>query len=135
MRILVVDDEPMVCESMRMILEMDGHEMDEAYSGSEALTKLGDRTFDLVFTDFFMPGMRGDQLAQEVRGRSHDTTVVMVTGYPPNPAPRDVAKVMLKPFDLKSIRGVITEVSAAAAAIAAKSECGHAAFFGSSLAA
>ncbi|MFO1497542.1 MAG: response regulator [Verrucomicrobiota bacterium] len=109
MKILVVDDEPMVCESMRMMLELDGHEMDEAYSGAEALDKLGGRRFDLVFTDFFMPGMRGDQFARELRGRTQDTPVVMVTGFPPNPTPSEVAKIVLKPFDLHSIRGILTQ--------------------------
>jgi CheY-like chemotaxis protein len=111
MKILVVDDEPLVCESMRLMLEIDGHEMAEAYSGAEALNKLNASRFDLVFTDFFMPGMRGDQLAREVNGRSEKTPVVMVTGFPPTPPPREVAKVILKPFDLNSIRGVLSEFS------------------------
>lgn len=109
MKILMVDDEPLVCESMRMMLEIDGHEMDEAYSGSEALNKLQAREFDLVFTDFFMPGMKGDQLAREVRDRRQQTPVIMVTGYPPNPPPSEVAKVVFKPFDLSSIRGILSE--------------------------
>jgi len=97
---------------MRFMLELDGHEMDEAYSGSEALEKLDHRTFDLIFTDFFMPGMRGDQLAREVRGRSALPPIVMITGFPPNPPPQDVAKVVVKPFDLHSIRGVLKALSA-----------------------
>jgi CheY-like chemotaxis protein len=109
MKILMVDDEPLVCESMRMMLELDGHEMDAAYNGNDALNILGERTFDLVFTDFCMPGMKGDQLAREVRGRAQTTPIVMVTGYPPNPPPREIAKVVLKPFDLKSIRDILSE--------------------------
>jgi CheY-like chemotaxis protein len=109
MKILMVDDEPLICESMRMMLELDGHEMDEAYSGSEALEKLDHREFDLIFTDFFMPSMRGDQLAREVRGRNAQPPVVMLTGFPPNPAPEEVAKVVLKPFDLHSIRSVLRD--------------------------
>jgi CheY-like chemotaxis protein len=105
----MVDDEPLVCESMRLMLELDGHEMDEAYSGAEALDKLDQRRFDLVFTDFFMPGMKGDQLAREVHGRADRTPVVMVTGFPPQPPPSEVAKVVVKPFDLQSIRGVLNE--------------------------
>jgi CheY-like chemotaxis protein len=110
MLILTVDDEPLVCESMRMMLELDGHEVDEAYSGQEALGKLDHRRFDLIFTDFFMPGMKGDQLAREVRGRAEQTPVVMVTGFPPNPAPQDVARILLKPLDLQAIRGILREV-------------------------
>lgn len=111
MKILMVDDEPLVCESMRMMLEVDGHQMDEAYSGSEALQKLDHHRFDLIFTDFYMPGMRGDQLAREVRGRAPQPPVVMITAFPPHPAPREVAKVVVKPFDLDSIRGVLRDLS------------------------
>jgi CheY-like chemotaxis protein len=107
MKILMVDDEPLVCESMRMMLELDGHEMDEAYSGSEALQIIEHRRFDLIFTDFFMPGMRGDQLAREVRGREAQPPVIMITGFPPNPAPKEVAQVVIKPFDLQAIRGLL----------------------------
>jgi len=110
MKILMVDDEPLVCESMRFMLELDGHEMDEVYSGSEALEMLHHRSFDLIFTDFFMPGMRGDQLAREVRGRSAEPPIVMITGFPPHPPPQDVAKIVVKPFDLNSIRGVLKDL-------------------------
>jgi len=113
MTILMVDDEPLVCESMRMMLECDGHEIDEAYSGTEALDKLAHRRFDLIFTDFSMPGMKGDQFAREVRERGQSPPVVMVTGFPPNPPPGEVARVLLKPFDLRSIRGVVSEFSGA----------------------
>jgi CheY-like chemotaxis protein len=107
MKILMVDDEPLVCESMRFMLELDGHEMNEAHSGSQALQLLTAHRFDLIFTDFFMPGMRGDELARQVRGRSQQPPVVMITGFPPNPAPQDVARVVVKPFDLHSIRDVL----------------------------
>jgi CheY-like chemotaxis protein len=115
MKILMVDDEPLVCESMRMMLEIDGHEVAEAYSGPEALDKLNRSRFDLVFTDFYMPGMKGDQLAREVTDRSTKTPVIMLTGFPPTPPPREVARVMLKPFDLTSLRGVLSDFGAAVA--------------------
>src|ERR1051325_184928 len=112
MNILVVDDDPLVCESMRMLLELDGHEMDEAYSGPEALGKLDHGRFDLVFTDFFMPEMKGDQLARAIRGRGQEPPVVMLSGFPPKPTPPEVAKVVTKPFDLQAIRGVLREFTA-----------------------
>ena len=51
---------------------------------------------------------RGDELARQVRGRSEQPPVVMITGFPPNPAPQEVARVMIKPFDLNSIRDVLS---------------------------
>jgi CheY-like chemotaxis protein len=109
MRILMVDDEPMVCESMRLMLELDGHSMDQAYSGPAALEKLSTARFDLIFTDFSMPGMKGDQFAREFRRQDVQTPVVMITGFPPTPPPREVTRVMLKPVDLYSVRGLLSE--------------------------
>jgi CheY-like chemotaxis protein len=76
-KVLVVDDEPLICESMRMILNCDGHEMEEAHSGQAALDKLDRHVFDIIFTDFFMPGMKGDQLAQAIRRRNDATPIIM----------------------------------------------------------
>ena len=103
-RVLVVDDEPLVCESFRMILDLDGHRMEEASNGVEALAKLDQESFDVVFTDFLMPGMKGDQLAREIKGRKNDTPVVMVNGYPSSRAAGNVESVIVKPFDVASIR-------------------------------
>lgn len=102
--VLVVDDEPLVCESLRMILDLEGHRMVEAASGAEALDKLGRQKFDVVFTDFLMPGMKGDQLAREIKGRHAGTPVVMLTGFPPRSEAAEVQSVIVKPFDLSSIR-------------------------------
>jgi CheY-like chemotaxis protein len=54
-QILVVDDEPAVCEAIKMMLEHDGHKVQTANSGREALSLLEQDSFDLVTTDFSMP--------------------------------------------------------------------------------
>src|SRR6266850_681281 len=59
-RILVVDDEPFVCESIKMLLAYDGHEVLTASGGTEALTRFDPEKIQIVFTDFAMPGMKGD---------------------------------------------------------------------------
>lgn len=105
----MVDDEPGVRQCMRMLLELDGHQVDEAHCGPAALDKLNGPRFDLVFTDFFMPGMKGDELARKVKGRDEKTPVIMVTACPPTPVPDEISCVMLKPFSLGSIRGVLTD--------------------------
>ena len=83
-RILVVDDEPFVCESIRMLLAHDGHEVETAQGGEEALAKYDPARFDLIFTDFSMPGMKGDQLATAIKEKKPARPVVMLTaGYGP----------------------------------------------------
>jgi CheY-like chemotaxis protein len=105
-----VDDEPLVCESMRMLLELDGHSTDEAYDGSAALGKAAIERFDIVFTDFLMPGMKGDQLARELRRHEPCPPVVMVSGFPPHPPPPEITRIILKPISLNSVRDILSEL-------------------------
>jgi CheY-like chemotaxis protein len=109
MNILIVDDEPLVCRCLQLFLEFDGHQTDVAYSGDEALTKLDSRRFDLVFTDYFMAGMRGDQLARLIKQRAVSLPIVMVTGNPPSPLPNEICKMLLKPYSLTTVRAVVRE--------------------------
>jgi len=80
-RILVVDDEPAVAESIAMLLQFDGHQVERAASGEEALALLAQDGFDLVMTDFEMKGMNGATLASQVRERWASMPVLMITAY------------------------------------------------------
>src|SRR5207244_7551821 len=80
-QILVVDDEPMVCETVMMLLEADGHMVTRAYSAQQALSLFQPGRFDLIFTDFFMPTMTGEQLAVAIKLQSPGQPVVMLTAY------------------------------------------------------
>src|SRR5438132_9134240 len=81
-QILVVDDEPLVCETVMMLLEAEGHLVTRANSGREALSLFQPGKFDLVFTDFFMPSMTGEQFAVAIKSQSPAQPVVMLTAYP-----------------------------------------------------
>src|SRR6266576_671357 len=80
-RILVVDDEPFVCDAVKMMLAFDGHDVLTANNGKEALALFEKGKFDLVITDFAMPGMKGDELAVAIKARSPGQPVVMITAY------------------------------------------------------
>src|SRR5205809_7329531 len=80
-RILVVDDEPFVCEAVKMMLAFDGHAVETACSGKEALALFENGKFDVVITDFAMPTMKGDELAAAIKARSPTQPVVMITAY------------------------------------------------------
>jgi len=80
-RILVVDDEPFVCDAVKMMLAFDGHDVVTANDAREALTVFEKNKFDLVITDFAMPGMKGDELAAAIKARSPRQPVVMITAY------------------------------------------------------
>jgi len=62
-RVLLVDDELGQREAIGLLLALDGHRVVQAANGQEALEHLGRESFDLVITDYSMPGMAGDELA------------------------------------------------------------------------
>ena len=80
-RILVVDDEPLVRESIKMILNVEGHRVETAGSGEEALQKLAKEQYDIVFTDHIMGGMTGEQLARAIKAKYPVQIVIMLTAY------------------------------------------------------
>ena len=65
-RILIVDDEPFVCDAVKMMLAFDGHQVDAACSANDALALFEAGKYDLVITDYSMPKMKGDALAAAI---------------------------------------------------------------------
>jgi CheY-like chemotaxis protein len=111
LRILVVDDEPSVGNTIKMLLQFDGHEVEATNSSKKALCMFESGRFDLVFTDFTMPEMNGNQLAAAIKAGAPDQPIVMITAHagtlPPSP---DVDFVVSKPFRLEHLREAIAKV-------------------------
>ena len=80
-RILVVDDEMIVCESCRRILEEEGYEVEAALSGKEAFEKMKANPFDIVITDLKMPGIDGMEVLRTFRKEYPDSIIIMITGF------------------------------------------------------
>ena len=73
MRLLVIDDDPFVLDSMRMVLELDGHAVVQASSGTEGVETFrsaqeSEKIFAAVITDLGMPQMNGNQVARRDKG-------------------------------------------------------------------
>ena len=81
LKILVVDDQEIICELLSEHLHMDGHETVLAFDGTVALAEFIAGDFDVVITDQSMPGMNGEQLAKEVKSRRPNTPVILLTGF------------------------------------------------------
>ena len=119
-RILVVDDEPLVCDAVRMMLEFDGHVVETARSPKDALAMLDKGKFDLVITDFEMPVMKGDELAAAIKSRDPKQPVILITAYAEmlqasgNPL-KGIDLMISKPFLLKNLREAIAKVTPVAA--------------------
>ena len=116
-QILVVDDEPQVCQAVKMLLEFDGHTVTTAGLGQEALDLLSSSQFDLVTTDYAMPGMNGDELAAAIKSRLPDQPVIMITAHAEilKAAARPLSAVdalVSKPFQLQDLRDAVQRATA-----------------------
>jgi DNA-binding NtrC family response regulator len=80
-KILVVDDEMIVCESCKRILEEEGYEVETALSGKEAFEKMKANPFDIVITDLKMPGIDGMEVLKSFRKEYPDSIIIMITGF------------------------------------------------------
>jgi CheY-like chemotaxis protein len=110
--ILVVDDESFVRQSVQILLQGDGYLVHEAKSGAEALAMFEPDKFEMVFTDYLMPEMRGDKLAAAIKQRSPKQPVVMLTAFPErfqsaDCHPGGVDALICKPFGLDTLRAVL----------------------------
>ena len=81
-RVLVVDDEPKVCKSIRQVLLREDYEVDMALSGEEALSRDAERSYDVVVVDLMMPGRSGMDLLEMLKAANPKVRIIMVTGYP-----------------------------------------------------
>lgn len=80
-KVLVVDDDPVVGKSFNRVLTQKGYVVVSAANAQEALSKVQEGEYDVVFTDIRMPGMNGIELAERLRIERPWTPVVIVTGY------------------------------------------------------
>jgi len=116
LKILVVDDESSVRETLAEMLLAVRHEVELAESGHEAIEKLSTGDFDLVFTDLAMPEMDGWETARAIRKHWPDIRIVMVTGYGPTTPPpvgeEDLIDGIIgKPFDFTQVGSTLTALA------------------------
>ncbi len=115
-KILIVDDEKMICEEFRDILQEDNHEVDIALRGEEAIKMVEEKQYDLVFLDVLMPRMEGRQIFEEIKKVSQ-VPVAIMSGYMPPNKEREVLALgaiacLKKPLDLNRIRSLLRSVEA-----------------------
>jgi signal transduction histidine kinase len=110
-RILVVDDEESIQQLLTGVLEMDGHDVQVANNGREALERVGREPFDLIITDIKMPVMGGPDLYRKLSDDANPLArrVIFITGDTVAPETRKFLQgvdnaVLAKPFRLRDVR-------------------------------
>jgi two-component system, response regulator, stage 0 sporulation protein F len=108
-KVLVVDDEPTICDLYLRALDKKKYAVDVVYSGPEAIGAVSRNNYDFIFLDLKMPGMNGVEAFKEIKKQNVRSIVVIVTAYPDSELLVDAMKlgpltVILKPFDLGEIQ-------------------------------
>lgn len=80
-KLLVIDDEPVIREGVRRILESESYHVETFSSGQAALERIKQEEFDLVITDLKMPGMSGMEVLKAIKEIQPDLPVIFITGY------------------------------------------------------
>ena len=81
-RILVVDDQPLVLELLRCALQAHGHIVELFTNPLEALQRWASSSFNLVITDYQMPEMKGDRLAELIKEKKPEQKLMILTATP-----------------------------------------------------
>ncbi len=121
LRILCIDDEPLVREAMRDALEAEGHTValaDGGQSGLEAfyVARQEGQPFEVVITDLGMPHVDGRKVAQTVKEASPETPVILLTGWgqrlrSENEIPVDVDLMLSKPPSIEALNRALARVT------------------------
>lgn len=116
MRVLVVEDEPLILMSTVDMVEELGHAVDEARSAEQAIQIMDEKSIDVLLTDVGLPGMSGTDLARIVRERWPTVRIVFASGDSAAKSASGIADAfqLSKPFtmdELKTVMGQVKEVS------------------------
>lgn len=113
-QILVVDDEQVIRQLFRQVLEEKKYRVQTAKNGEEALRKVQEGFFNLLLIDLQMPGINGIEVLKEIKKNNPYIEVIVITGYPTIELAVEVIKIgafdfICKPFDVSKIRLTVEE--------------------------
>ncbi len=80
-RILIIDDEAAIRESLDTLLSLEGYAVDSAADGPQGLARIDARAYDLILLDLALPGQNGLEVLAQIRERQPDLPVIMITAY------------------------------------------------------
>lgn len=116
LRILIIDDERIVCERLKHSLEKFGFDVEAHTDSREALDRIAEQRFDVLVTDIKMRGPSGLDVMSFVREHHPSTKVIVITGFATVETAREVMKggavdFIPKPFKMSQLRDLILRIA------------------------
>ncbi|WP_127717984.1 response regulator [Halobacteriovorax sp. HLS] len=105
-KILIVDDERVICDMMADLYRAKGHDVTVAYSGNEGYRLVEQNVYDLVISDVLMDDGDGLEMAANIKRFNDSLSIILVTGYfddTTSTVPTNVKKVFRKPIKFKEV--------------------------------
>jgi len=114
--VLVLDDEPIVCERLSNHLQKNDFSVEAFTESSEAIKRLAERSFDVVVTDLKMKGPTGLEILHYVRDHADGTQVIIITGFASIDALREaeyggVFEFVPKPFTMERLTSLVKKAA------------------------
>jgi DNA-binding response OmpR family regulator len=81
LRILIIDDESVICDACRLVLSEKGHAVDHCLTGTAGLLAIEDGTYNLILLDMKLPDIDGMEILKSVREKGSGPVVIVMTGY------------------------------------------------------
>ena len=116
-RVLVVDDEEAITEALCDLFETEGIKADAAAHGKEALERMVDTRYDVVFLDYMMPVLNGQETLARIRSTEHlaRQKVILMSAFPEASLQLDglhIDGMLRKPFDLDAVLDLVERLQA-----------------------
>ena len=111
-RIMVVDDEPIVGKRLKQLLGKEGYSVESFTEGSTALNELEQQSYDIIVTDIKMEGIDGMKILEIAKMRHPDTKVIIITGFGKKKTACEALSkgafdFILKPFKIQELKQII----------------------------
>jgi DNA-binding NtrC family response regulator len=112
-RLMVVDDEPIVCKRLKQILEKAGYEVAVFNDGENAIQELDRLPYDIIVTDLKMEGVDGMKILETAREKNPGVKVIMITGFAEMETAKEAFKkgvfdFVSKPVEVQTIKQVVS---------------------------
>jgi DNA-binding NtrC family response regulator len=115
LKILILDDEPIVCKRLKPAFLKAGYEVETYTTSADAMGRMLEKKFDIVITDLKMEGVSGMEFLTEVKKQSPNTEVIVITGFATMEASKEslqkgVFRFVAKPFKLADILEIVEQL-------------------------